>query len=162
MPLHRRRRCRWFAEGPRSPAWVYPDPSDMKNAICAAAIVACVRVLSAQAVDQEVPDVRPELIRSHMRYPSNKTRTDPVVSENTVDVSRPQLARVLAWPTDENCLRASVRGFDQRLQPGRHRRHGPPGQPGTRDELPKRCAPSVIENVRRCDSITAARLAPAG
>lgn len=40
----------------------------MKNAIYAAALVACVRVVSAQVLGGNVPDVRPELIRSHMRF----------------------------------------------------------------------------------------------
>ena len=40
----------------------------MKNAICTATLVACVRILSAQVLGQEIPDVRPELIRSHMRF----------------------------------------------------------------------------------------------
>ncbi len=40
----------------------------MKHAICAAALAGCVCGSSAQSLDQEVPDVRPELIRSHMQF----------------------------------------------------------------------------------------------
>jgi hypothetical protein len=40
----------------------------MTRVICAAALMGCICLASAQGLDQDVPNVRPELIRAHLRF----------------------------------------------------------------------------------------------